>query len=170
MASFKISLCVLCVFFVLSSALDMSIIDYDDQHGVKGTASPRTREEVMKIYESWLVKHGKNNYNALGEKERRFEAFNDNLQFIDEHNSVEGRSYKVGLNRFADLTNDEYRFMYVGTRIDRKGRLIKSSKRRHAFQDGDDLPESVDWREKGAVTRVKDQGQCGEPSVPSLYT
>nr|GMD90376.1 cysteine proteinase RD21A-like [Ipomoea batatas] len=160
MASLKISLCVLCAFFVLSSALDMSIIHYDEQHGVKGTPLPRSDEEVMRIYETWLVKHRKS-YNALGEKGRRFEAFKDNLQFVDEHNSVEGRSYKVGLNRFADLTNDEFRSLYVGGRIDRKGRVIKSSAKRHAFHDGDRLPESVDWREKGAVTPVKDQGQCG---------
>lgn len=113
------------------------------------------------MYEMWLVKHGKA-YNGLGEKERRFEIFKDNLKFIDEHNSVD-RTYKLGLNRFADLTNAEYRSTYLGTRMERRNRTLSGSRsERYLYKDSDDLPEMVDWREKGAVASVKDQGQCGK--------
>lgn len=125
------------------------------------TSSDRTETEVKALYESWLVKHSKN-YNALGEKERRFEIFKDNLRFIDEHNK-QSRTYKVGLNRFADLTNEEYRSVYLGAKVDRRSALSGSRKSdRYAFRAGDKLPESVDWRAEGAVPAVKDQGQCGE--------
>jgi len=139
-------------------AIDMSIIDYNIKHG---QVPERTEAETRRIYEMWLVKHGRA-YNALGEKERRFEIFKDNLKFIDEHNSVGNPSYKLGLNKFADLSNDEYRSVYLGTRMDGKGRLLGGPKsERYLFKEGDDLPETVDWREKGAVAPVKDQGQCG---------
>ncbi|XP_043712590.1 cysteine proteinase RD21A-like isoform X1 [Telopea speciosissima] len=143
------------VSFAFSSALDMSIISYDEKHG----SNSRSHDEVMALYESWLVKHGKN-YNALGEKEKKFEIFKDNLMFIDEHNA-ENHTYKLGLNRFADLTNEEYRAMYLGTKIDPKRRLSRTKSDRYAFRVGDSLPDSVDWRTKGAVVSVKDQGQCG---------
>ncbi|PIN08739.1 Cysteine proteinase Cathepsin L [Handroanthus impetiginosus] len=150
--------------FILSSASDMSIITYDENHNMGGP--PRSESETMALYESWLVKHGKV-YNAIGEKEKRFEIFKDNLKFIDEHNSVD-RPYKVGLNRFADLTNEEYRSMFVSGRLDRKARLMNrrvtnryAGSNRYAVKVGEELPESVDWRAKGAVAPVKDQGQCG---------
>ena len=150
--------------FTVSHALDMSIISYDRTHGDKGAW--RSEEEVMAMYEEWLVKHGKL-YNALGEKEKRFEIFKDNLRFIDEHNA-ENRTYNVGLNRFADLTNEEYRAKYLGTRFDRSSRKVgKANTRsnRYAPRVGDKLPESVDWRKEGAVVQVKDQGSCGNYSV-----
>ena len=40
----------------------------------------------MAMFRSWLVKYGKS-YNALGEKERIFEIFKENLRFVDEHNA-----------------------------------------------------------------------------------
>ena len=141
-----------------ASAQDMSIIGYDETHGDKSRW--RTDEDVMAVYEAWLAKHGKS-YNALGEKERRFQIFKDNLRFIDEHNA-ENRTYKVGLNRFADLTNEEYRSMYLGTRTAAKRRSSNKISDRYAFRVGDSLPESVDWRKKGAVVEVKDQGSCGK--------
>ncbi|XP_027356953.1 low-temperature-induced cysteine proteinase-like [Abrus precatorius] len=119
-------------------------------------AAWRSDEEVMAIYEKWLVKHGKV-YNALGEKEKRFEIFKDNLKFIDEHNA-ENRTYKVGLNRFADLSNEEYRTKYLGAKIDLR---VARPSNRYAPRVGDKLPKSIDWRKKGAVVRVKDQGNCG---------
>ena len=57
------------------------------------------RSEVMEIFQSWLVKHGKV-YNGIGENDKRFEIFRENLRFIDEHNS-QACTYKVGLNKFA---------------------------------------------------------------------
>ncbi|XP_057735554.1 cysteine proteinase mucunain-like [Arachis stenosperma] len=144
---------------VVASALDMSIIDYDAK------LEAMTESHLMNLYESWLVKHGKV-YNALGEKERRFEIFKDNLRFIHEHNSAGNKPYKLGLNKFADLTNEEYRARYLGTKprsSSQQQRLLSGNRKsdRYAFRAGDELPASVDWREKGAVSPVKDQGQCG---------
>ncbi|EYU37647.1 hypothetical protein ABFS82_02G037200 [Erythranthe guttata] len=144
---------VLSLLFLLSSALDMSIITYDEKH-------QRSEGDAMAMYESWLVKHGKA-YNAIGEKEKRFQIFKDNLMFVEEHNSAD-RPYKVGMNRFADLTNEEYRSMFVRGRLDRNARLMnRRASDRYALKAGEKLPEFVDWREKGAVAPVKDQGQCG---------
>lgn len=148
------------LFFLLlgvSSALDMSIVAYDEAHGAQ--SSWRTDEEVMGLYDAWLAKHGKA-YNALGERERRFQIFKDNLLFIDLHNAG-NRTYKLGLNRFADLTNDEYRSMYLGRRTGAMRRSSNKVSDRYAFRAGDSLPDSVDWRTKGAVAGVKDQGSCG---------
>lgn len=144
----------------VSSAMDMSIISYDEKHhvsaGESADAGGRSEAEAASLYEAWLVKHGKF-YNALGEKDRRFEIFKDNLRFIDEHNA-KNLSYRLGLTRFADLTNDEYRSTYLGAKPHRRN--LRTSDR-YQPRVGDALPESVDWREKGAVPDVKDQGSCG---------
>ncbi|KAK6139003.1 hypothetical protein DH2020_027255 [Rehmannia glutinosa] len=151
----------LTLFFVNTLASDMSIISYDENHNVVETGPGlRSHDEMMSMYESWLVKHAKS-YNALGEKEKRFEIFKDNLRYVDEQNALANRTYKLGLSRFADLTNDEYRKTYLGTRPDAKRRFSKVKSDRYEPKVGDSLPESVDWREKGAVAPVKDQGSCG---------
>lgn len=139
----------------VSSALDMSIISYDRSHA--GKSGWRSNEEVMSVYEKWLVRHGKV-YNSLSEIKKRFEIFKDNLKFIDQHNA-EKRTYKVGPNRFADLSNEEYRSKYLGTKMDATRVMGKASKR-YAPRVGDNLPESVDWRKEGAVVGVKDQKEC----------
>ena len=120
----------------------------------------------MAKYEEWLVKHQKV-YNGLGEKDKRFQIFKDNLGFIDEHNA-QNNTYKLGLNRFADLTNEEYRAMYLGTRSDAKRRVMKakSTGHRYTYSAGDRLPVHVDWRLKGAVAPIKDQGGCGKFFTP----
>ncbi|XP_071693085.1 cysteine proteinase COT44-like [Rutidosis leptorrhynchoides] len=124
----------------------------------------RTEEEVRTTYELWLASHGKT-YNALGEKERRFQIFHDNLKFIDDHNSSGNRTYTVGLNQFADVTNDEYRSMFLGTKPDVNRRIAKLQRgeisQRYAVQSNDMLPVNVDWRKSGAVAPIKNQGTCG---------
>ncbi|KAK1383240.1 Cysteine proteinase [Heracleum sosnowskyi] len=167
----KTTILLLLVFASLSHAAQISIIEYKkDDYNNKIMQMPKWRsdEEVKDIFEWWLKKHGKS-YISNGleiEKETRFEIFKDNLMFIDEHNSG-NHSYRVGLNKFADLSNDEYRSIYLGTKTDAKRRFVKSQtgaiSNRYAVRNGEDrmLPESVDWRKRGAVTSIKDQGSCG---------
>ncbi|KAL8058745.1 hypothetical protein ABFS82_03G040000 [Erythranthe guttata] len=140
-----------------TAASDMSILSHGGSRSFL-----RSHSEMVSMHESWMVKHGRSYGNAaVGEKERRFEIFRDNLMYIDEQNAEDGRTHKLGLNRFADLTNAEYRKTFLGTRTDPKRRLSKVRSDRYAPKVGDSLPDSVDWRAKGAVAPVKDQGSCG---------
>lgn len=145
--------------FSKTTASDMSIISLDEKRS----------DKLMSMHEAWMVKHGKS-YNALGEKDKRFEIFKDNLRYIEEQNALSNRTYKLGLSRFADLTNDEYRNMYLGTRPDPKRRLSKVRSDRYEPRLGDSLPDSVDWRDKGAVAPVKDQGDCGKSSTAPPFS
>lgn len=86
----------------------------------------------------------------------RFSIFKDNVRKIEQHNS-ENHTWKMTVNKFADLTADEFKNQYV-TRFARQS----INMRRSSFDFFDiNVPTEIDWTEKGAVTPVKDQGQCG---------
>ncbi|KAI4872425.1 hypothetical protein NFI96_017754 [Prochilodus magdalenae] len=82
-----------------------------------------------------------------------------NLKKIELHNlefSLGKHSYRLGMNHFGDMSNEEFRQVMNGYKANRKskGSLFLEPN----FMA---VPKQVDWREKGYVTRVKDQGQCG---------
>ncbi|KAH9620565.1 hypothetical protein KSS87_003312 [Heliosperma pusillum] len=124
------------------------------------SSSVRSDEELMGLYQKWQAHHGKAQNGLPGGE--RFEIFKDNVKFIDQHNSVD-RSYKLGLTKFADLTNEEYRSMFLGTRVNPDKMVLGNRKAslRYWPVPGDRLPKAVDWRKPGALNHVKDQGQCG---------
>ncbi|XP_024009102.1 probable cysteine protease RDL3 [Eutrema salsugineum] len=106
-------------------------------------------DEVWPMYEQWLVENGKN-YNGLGEKERRFKVFKDNFKYIQEHNSVPDKTYKLGLNMFADLTNDEFQAIYCGEKMERSS-VSSGEGERCQYEEGDILPDEVNGRKEGAA-------------------
>lgn len=127
----------------------------------------RSSVEVGFIFQTWLSTHGKSYVNALGEKQRRFEIFKDNLRFVDQHNA-KNLSYQLGLTRFADLTVKEYQGLLSGGLDHEQIQRARRVSHRYASLPGDQLPESVDWRKEGAVTAVKDQGSCSKCFYLSL--
>jgi C1A family cysteine protease len=64
----------------------------------------------------------------------------------------------MGINQFTDLTPEEFRSMYISGL---NSNFVGSYGCKTFKSNGSLLPSSVDWRNKGAVTSVKDQGQCG---------
>jgi C1A family cysteine protease len=116
-----------------------------------------TESEYQETFTQWMAKHGKNY--ASEEFFTRFEIFKANMDFVEEHNA-KNLSFVVELNKFADLTRGEFKALYLGfkpeLRLTPKRTLLDLQVGASAYPSG-----SLDWTQKGAVTGVKDQGQCG---------
>ncbi|GJR39306.1 cysteine protease XCP1-like protein [Tanacetum coccineum] len=122
-------------------------------------------DKVINLFESWVSKHGKF-YDSLEEKLHRLEIFKDNLKHIDETNK-KASNYWLGLNEFADLSHEEFKNMFLGLKGELPEKREESSEA-FTYRDFVDLPKSVDWRKKGAVAPVKNQGSC-DVELPSEY-
>lgn len=123
-------------------------------------------EAIVQKHEQWMAYHGRN-YQDNEEKERRFQIFKTNLEYIENFNNNATNTYKLSLNLFADLTDEEFFATYAGFRVPSLPKTNKTTHFKYADQ-ADEAPESIDWREKGVVTSVKDQQQCGKSKDPTL--
>ncbi|KAG8178111.1 hypothetical protein JTE90_017458 [Oedothorax gibbosus] len=91
---------------------------------------------------------------------RRREIFENNVVKIVDHNlehDLGMHTYRMGINEFADLTNDEFKRQMNGYR----GVKVRNSTRTFSKIADINLPNNLDWRDIGIVTGVKNQQQCG---------
>ncbi|XP_050214538.1 cysteine protease XCP2 [Mercurialis annua] len=116
-----------------------------------------SHDRLIDLFELWISKFGRV-YESIEEKFERFEIFKDNLFHIDETNK-KVTNYWLGINEFADLSHEEFKNKYLGLKPDlSKPRQYPEE---FGYKDITNIPKSVDWRKKGAVTHVKNQGSCG---------
>jgi len=85
----------------------------------------------------------------------RWTNWKANHKFVQEFNKQQ-LSFTVGMNQFADLSLAEFNAMYKGLK-----KIEVSIPEEVTIMDTVTLPASVDWRTKGVVTGIKNQGQCG---------
>ena len=110
--------------------------------------------EVRTQFAQWKQQNNKL-YTSRSEHDYRLSVFYKNLKHINSVNAAQ-TSYTLAINKFADLTTEEFKAKYTGVL-----RNVPDIEGEISDLKTEGLPKTVDWRKKGAVTRVKNQGQCG---------
>lgn len=130
---------------------------------VMGTASAASITAVaQEEWELFKLEHGKEYSNKVEDRFRMKIFLNNKLKVL-EHNKLYAQnqtSFKLKLNQFGDMLREEIVSTMTGFH---KVNINDTLKLRATYIPPDDdvkLPSSVDWRKKGAVTGVKNQGQC----------
>ncbi|XP_064444562.1 cathepsin S isoform X2 [Mirounga angustirostris] len=107
----------------------------------------------------WKKTYGKQ-YKEKNEEVARRLIWEKNLKFVMLHNlehSMGMHSYDLGMNHLGDMTSEEVISLMSSLRVPSQWQRNITYK----SNSNQKLPDSVDWREKGCVTKVKYQGACG---------
>ncbi|XP_033624194.1 cathepsin L1-like [Asterias rubens] len=116
----------------------------------------RSYDEDWELYKKV---HNKK-YTLLGEEVKRRSVWEANLDIINRHNlehDLGNHTFRLGMNVYGDLTNEEFVARMNGF----KQRKDAPQSLRTFVAPYMKLPDTVDWRQKGYVTPVKNQEQCG---------
>jgi len=119
-----------------------------------------TERQYQREFSKFVKTHGKKY--TTDEFFSRFEIFKQNLDLIELHNA-RGETSTMGVNQFADMTSDEMASKLNGFQagLKKNNKVAKFSDAQLSAAASVSAGASLDWVAKGAVTPIKDQGQCG---------
>ncbi|XP_024033301.1 thiol protease aleurain isoform X1 [Citrus clementina] len=154
------------IILLLCCAAAASASSFDDSNPIRLVSSDGLRDfetSVLQVigqarhalsFARFARRYGKI-YESVEEMKLRFATFSKNLDLIRSTNR-KGLSYRLGLNKFADWSWEEFQRHRLGAAQN----CSATTKGNHKLT-ADVLPETKDWRESGIVSPVKDQGHCG---------
>ncbi|KAJ6640194.1 putative cysteine proteinase, partial [Pseudolycoriella hygida] len=128
-----------------------------DNHRDEAYQETAYEQRVSMMFDEFKAKFNKK-YESAMEHATRLRIFKHNLQIIDDLNRMEMGTATYGVTEFADFTLYEYK-----QRTGLLRRMEENNEIPHPLAKipNFELPKKFDWREKNAVTGVKNQGSCG---------
>ena len=131
--------------------------DHHERHHHVSTTEQVNEVKAEYLFEEFAKKYSRRYLNDL-EQKMRMRIFKKNLHKIEMLNKHEQGTAKYGITEFADMTEKEYL---------RKTGLLGKRRNENELDNpiahipDVHLPTEFDWRDKAAITAVKNQGNCG---------
>ncbi|XP_073154179.1 senescence-specific cysteine protease SAG12-like [Henckelia pumila] len=122
--------------------------------------------DIRERHAQWMDQYGRK-YKDDAEKQSRLVIFKSNVEYIDFINNAGKKQYKLSVNQFADMTNEEFKKTYMAYRSLNSAKSPSTTAFR--YENFTDIPPSIDWRKKGAVTPIRDE-TCGAWTFPAVDT
>lgn len=134
--------------FIASLGLTVAI-NHDDVKAFLQSGNTRDFGKFAEVFEK--------SYDSAEEKAFRETVYHEIHDKVDAHNA-QGKSWTMGINQFSDLTDEEFSQSIL---MDPQDCSATTGRVSAPLNHGFNIPKSVDWREKGMVTAVKNQQKCG---------
>lgn len=104
-------------------------------------------------FDEWKAQYGANWGKA--EEFYRRAIFEKNLMLVEKHNADATQTYKLAINQFSAMTNEEFAATYLS------GLVVPEGVTPMVGHESEPVSNDIDWTTKGGVSRVKNQGSCG---------
>ncbi len=135
----------------VSAIFCLSTIDKVD-NGIK-----LSFDEMLDLYIELSQKSEDKKLNFLQINQERFQIFAKNVEEIIAHNANTEKTYTKGVNKFTDLTDEEFMKFYVASSQNCSATLDSNI----PFKYKSAVPIEWDWRNFSVVSPVKNQRKCG---------
>lgn len=118
-------------------------------------------------FQDFIIKYDKE-YSSIEEFQEKFEIFKQNQKIIKKispkklsNGEFNPNQLRFAPNQFSDMTQEEFKEKYLNLDVEQLRAMREDPSVRNLEPTITEIPESFDWREKGVVSPVKNQGDCG---------
>lgn len=110
-------------------------------------------------FEIWKARENKT-YQSPAEQIYRMRIFSAKRKEVNRHNEDPSQIYKKGINRFSDLTHQEYVAKYVSRKKDSLAKFTTNPLPKHRILSTFTAPDTIDWSKTPVINRVYDKKEC----------